>query len=521
MWLGLSLTLLGSVLLLPLAALVVNFPPWSLTHNPFDGYLMQVLRFTVWQAALSTLLSLVPGLLAARALARRPRFVGRRWLLALFGLPVVLPSIVAVFGIVSVFGYQGWINQGLAWLGAPRWDRLYGLNGILLGHVFFNLPLTIRLLLPLWERIPVEHWRLAAQLNLSGWGCFRLIEWPVVRSALTGIMGLIFLLCATSFSVIFALGGGPKATTLPVAIYESLRFDIDFAQAALLSLLQLAACIVLLCVLPSREISAPAIASRWGDHFRRDAARLGARALDGIILSLVTLFVGLPIVALVIEGTRAPWALLLFRPTFWAATATSLTVALGSAVCACLMALPLGYALSTRADGADRWLRLSGQVGLALPPIVLGAGWFLLLQGRIGQVGPLLMVLVNGVMAVPYVLRLIVPSWRSVARQYGPLSAQLGVSGWAYWRVVLWPLSRGALAPALALSMCLGLGELGVVALFGNQVLMTLPMLLYEQLSSYQTQDAAVTALVMTVLVALIFGIVDRTLGTASTRKEP
>lgn len=519
--LGVSLGLLGGVLLLPLVAMLVYFPPWSAEVGLLDAYLWQVVRFTLWQALLSTVLSIVPALLSARALARRPSFAGRRLLLTLFGLPVVLPSIVAVFGIVTVFGYQGWMNKGRVLLGMTPWEGLYGLSGILLGHVFFNLPLSIRLLLPLWERIPLEHWRLAAQLNLSGWGCFRLIEWPVLRAALPGIMGLIFLLCATSFAVIFALGGGPQATTLPVAIYESVHFDIDLAQAAMLSLLQLTLCVLLLLVLPHTDITSPGEQARWGMFARRDAALFSAKVLDAAILLGVTLFVALPVLALLIEGLLASWGTMLRQPILWKAVIMSLSVALGSALFAAIVGLPLSMALARRYHHADRWLRLSGQLGLALPPVVLGTGWFLLLQGQIGDMGPLLMVLVNGVMAVPYVLRLMVPSWRSIERQYGALSAQLGLRGWPYWRAVLWPLSRSAMAPALALSMCLGLGDLGVVALFGNQTLMTLPMLLYGQLSSYQTQDAAVTAFIMMLLVALLFWGIDRILGTSRSRKEP
>lgn len=517
----LSLVLLACVLLLPLTAMVVYFPPWSAEAGVFDAYLWQVVRFTLWQALLSTILSILLALLAARALARRPAFVGRRLLLTLFGLPVVLPSIVAVFAIVTVFGYQGWMNKGLALLGLARWEGLYGLDGILLGHVFFNLPLAIRLLLPLWERIPIEHWRLSAQLDLSGGGCFRLIEWPVLRSALPGIAGLIFLLCATSFAVIFALGGGPQATTLPVAIYESVHFDVDLAQAAMLSLLQLILCVLLLLLLPYTDTASPDEPARWGAFVRRDAANWSAIILDTSVLIFVALFVALPVLALFVEGVSASWNTMLRQPVLWEAVVTSLSVAWGSALFAAVIGLPLSMALAQRHRRTDRWLRLSGQLGLALPPVVLGTGWFLLLHGQIGRAGPLLIVIVNGMMAVPYVLRLMVPSWRSIERQYGALSAQLGLRGWAYWRAVLWPLSRSAMAPALALSMCLGLGDLGVVALFGNQTLMTLPMLLYEQLSSYQTQDAAVTALIMTLLVALLFWGIDRTLGTSRFRKEP
>ncbi|MBX4421562.1 hypothetical protein K4H00_26500, partial [Mycobacterium tuberculosis] len=68
-------------------------------------------------------------------------------------------------------------------------------------------------------------------LGMGGWARFRLIEWPVIRRNLSGIAGLIFMLCITSFTIVLTLGGGPRATTLEVAIYQSLHFDFDIARA--------------------------------------------------------------------------------------------------------------------------------------------------------------------------------------------------------------------------------------------------------------------------------------------------
>src|SRR6056297_3262574 len=86
------------------------------------------LRFTVVQAALSALLSVGLAIPVARALARR-RFKGRRGLIAVLGAPFILPVIVAVLGLLEVFGRAGWISQllGLAGL-API--RVYGLHGV-------------------------------------------------------------------------------------------------------------------------------------------------------------------------------------------------------------------------------------------------------------------------------------------------------------------------------------------------------------------------------------------------------
>ena len=84
---------------------------------------------------------------------------------------------------------------------------------------------------------------------MGGWARFRLIEWPVILRNLSGIAGLIFMLCITSFTIVLTLGGGPRATTLEVAIYQSLHFDFDIARAVSLTLLQLCLTIAVLLLL--------------------------------------------------------------------------------------------------------------------------------------------------------------------------------------------------------------------------------------------------------------------------------
>lgn len=209
-WLpGSAATLL--ILLLSLGPLVAllwqagSLAPRTLLADP---YLRHVLGFSLGQALLSTLLSLGVAIPVARALARR-RFIGRRLLLKLFGLSLVLPVIIAIFGIVAVHGKQGWLSQLLRGLGLDPGNYLYGLFGILLAHVFFNMPLAARLMLQSIESIPESSWRLASQLGMRSSHIFRLLEWPLIRGILPGLASLIFMLCFTSFTTVLALGGDP------------------------------------------------------------------------------------------------------------------------------------------------------------------------------------------------------------------------------------------------------------------------------------------------------------------------
>ncbi len=70
---------------------------------------LRAVWFTLWQAALSATLSAALAVPVARALARR-RFRGRGLLVTLLGAPFILPVIVAVLGLIAIFGRNGALN---------------------------------------------------------------------------------------------------------------------------------------------------------------------------------------------------------------------------------------------------------------------------------------------------------------------------------------------------------------------------------------------------------------------------
>ena len=89
---------------------------------------------------MSATLSCLLAIPVARALARR-QFRGRGLLVTLLGAPFLLPVIVAVLGLLAVFGRNGVLNGVLDALGLPA-VSIYGFHGVVLAHVFFNLPLV-------------------------------------------------------------------------------------------------------------------------------------------------------------------------------------------------------------------------------------------------------------------------------------------------------------------------------------------------------------------------------------------
>ena len=462
------------------------------------------IRFTVVQALWSAVLSVVLAVPVARALARR-RFVGRTALVTLLGAPFILPVIVAVLGLLTVFGRSGWLNAVLSALGLPE-VSIYGFHGVVLAHVFFNLPLATRLLLQGWQAIPAERFRLCAQLRLTPRAMFRAVEVPMLAQVVPGALALVFVICLTSFAVALTLGGGPRATTIELAIYQAFRFDFDLGRAALLSVVQLvlAAGIALLALrfVPVINIGGglDRVMPRW------DARGGVQRVLDAVVIGLAAGFLLVPLAAVILRGLAGLPAM---PAMVYLAAGNSIAVALASILVMLALALPMaGWIAGRRGGGVEA----VGLLGLSASPLMIGTGWFILINPVADPFALALPVtmLVNAMMALPFALRILVPPMRDAVQTYGRLSAMLGLRGWTLWRVLLLPRLRRQIGFAAGLTGALSMGHLGVIALFADPERVTLPLQMVRLMGAYQMEAAAGAALVLLALSLGIFWICDK-----------
>ncbi|MGF6188806.1 thiamine/thiamine pyrophosphate ABC transporter permease ThiP [Serratia sp. 2723] len=516
-WLWPGLMAAGLILLVALAAMgsLWRHAPENDWRSLWqDSYLWHVVRFTFWQALLSAVISVVPAIWLARALYRR-RFPGRNLLLRLCAMTLVLPVLVAVFGMLSVYGRQGWLATLCGWLGVNYSFSPYGLQGILLAHLFFNMPLATRLLLQALENIPTEQRQLAAQLGMNGWQQFRFVEWPALRRQILPSGALVFMLCFASFATVLSLGGGPQATTIELAIYQALSYDYDLSRAALLALIQLACCLGLV-VLSQRLSQTLPVGHTHAQRWRDPQDSLGRRIADTLFIIAALLLLLPPLLAVIIDGANQTLVTVLQQPILWQALFTSLRIALGAGIlCVVLTMMLLWSSRELKLRQRAAWgqtLELSGMVILAMPGIVLATGFFLLLSDTTGlpQSPYALVILTNALMAVPYALKVLENPMRDLAERYNPLCLSLDIHGWQRLRWIELKALRRPLAQALAFACVLSIGDFGVVALFGNEQFRTLPFYLYQQIGAYRSNDGAVTALLLLLLCFLLFTLIER-----------
>lgn len=478
----------------------------------------QIVRFTVFQAALSTLLSLVVGVLLAWSLHHQRNFSGRRILIALLSSALVIPTLVLVLGLVTVFGRNGWLNQITTSLfDFNLGSFLYGLVGILIAHVYFNGSFAARSLLNRFETIPPEKFKLCRSLGLSAWQRFYLVEWPAIRTTLPGLAVTIFLLCFTSFAIVLILGGSPRYNTLEVTIFEALKLDFDIPRALDLAVLQLIICAALVMLASgfrsiTQDIAMEGSYSQWPEPWRTGGVQKALIFVFGLVFLL-------PLGAIILDGLQADYARILGTPSFKRAFITTILIASVSSLLTLVVALLIAaakrnFTLATRMNSglfaklADRSLSFSAMLYLAVPSLVLGLGFFLLarqMPGPLNLWAAIALISANLFMALPFALTILGPAMEKTGLRYDKLSFSLGLGPLTRWRYGEWPLLRSDIGYVCALSFCMSMGDLGVIALFGSQDFATLPWYLYQMMGSYQTHDAAGVALIMLALTLLVF----------------
>ena len=483
------------------------------------------------QAFMSSVFSILLAIPASLAVARRPHWFGMQFLVLLISLAMVLPTTVAALGLLSVWGRNGFLGSFLTDLYN---FNIYGLHGVIIAHMMLNVPLVMRVMIPVLNAVHQSKWKLCALLSMTSWQRFIHVEWYAIKGVIPGLGSLIFLLCFTSFALVLILGGGPKVTTLEVEIYSAVRFEFNLMAAAGLSLIQFF-CTAIIVILMSSSflgkggvsngsaLSVTDLRTMTTSLPRFDLGSID-KVLDVLSLFIVVLLVALPVAMVAVKGINPDLFVLLQRPQFIDALKASFSVAITSALFVTILAFVMATAkanLSIKGRYADHkaasLLRVLLDQGvmlyLVIPSVVLGSAAFIVLRGLGDIFGYAFSVVViaNTLLALPFAFRLLERRLISVLMLHDRLAAQLGISGWSRLKILTLPALRHDLSLVAGLSAALSIGDLGVIALFANADFRTLPWLLYQLSGKYAADEANALAFVL-MLVTILFFTLSRVL---------
>ena len=488
---GLFFSVLGCLILVQMFLTVGSSEPVNLI---FTGSTFKLLKSATWQAFLSTILSLVIGMLCARALHRRGSYWLSEFILSTSFLALVVPSSIAALGIVAVWGRNGLLGS----LGLST-GNLYGLWMVVLAHVFFNAPLVLRVAYSTLVSQPDYYWKIIIQNNLTSWQTFRIIEWHSFQPIIIPLSSLIFLLCFTSFSIVLMLGGGPDVTTLEVSIYHAVRFSFDLPLAASLSVLQIIICSGLILV--SRplnfNVSSPKSTSQK-ELKRNDRENLTAKISDTLFLTGFFILIFLPLIALLFRLDLSSGLKLFSQNRFWDAFYTSSKLALLSSVTSVAIAVILINSRFRLAQLGNRFLSqfidFSVSFYLLMPAIVFATGCFILFREFVNlfDMAFWLVLIANVLFSLPFVTRILTPSFERILSQHDKISLQLGITGVRRFMLLTLPALHREFQLVLAISFAFSLGDLSVITLFGNHNFETLPYYLYQLFGRYGASEADV-----------------------------
>jgi len=472
---------------------------------------VETFGFTLWQALLSTLLTLAVGLPAAYLFSHF-EFPGRKFLRLITLLPFILPTVVTAVCFNSLLGPRGWLNLGLMALfnlSEPPVHILDSLPAILLAHVFYNSSLIIRIVGGAWSRLDRKLTQAARMLGADAWHTFWELTLPLLLPAIGGASLLVFLFDFTSFGVVLMLGG-PRFATLEVEIYTQALYLFNLPLAGVLSVVQLA--FTLLVAWLQNRVSLPRYGKAAMSSERANLRRPKTRAEKAFTLAVVIMLAALTLLPLLSLVTRSVVSLEadrgargevqagftlryyreLFRNTsgsiFYVPPVTAVRNSLLYAGAAMLIANLLGlltsYAL--QASGRlGRWLEPLFILPLGASAVTLGLGFVMVFRRPPWDAFsfPMLIPFAHALVALPLVLRTLLPTLRGIPDSLRQAAGTLG-AGWArVFREVDLPVMLRSLLVSMVFAFTVSLGEFGASSFLSTGQNPTIPVAIFRYIS--------------------------------------
>lgn len=542
---ALPVTFLALFFVYPLVSiLVTGLRPeghWDLsgvTKIVTDPGLRGVVWFTIWQAVVSTLLTLALGLPGAYVFARL-RFRGRSVLRAVVTVPFVLPTVVVGSAFLSVLGPRSPLNSVLEAVfgaGAPTVDLRRTVTAILIAHVFFNYAVVVRTVGGLWAHLDPRIEDAARTLGASRRTVFREITLPLLRPAIVAATSIVFLFTFTSFGVVLILGGAGLAT-IEVEIYRYTAQLLNLPVASVLAILQLVAVASALAVygrLQRRGVQQPLRSATETAHPARGRSErffLGANLLLMVVLLVVPLLVlverslasadGYSLDAYRALSTSRRGSLLFVPP--WEAVRNSVVFATAATVLALVVGGLASIAVTIREGRLARAFDSALMLPLGTSAVTIGFGFLIALDQPPLDLrsSPVLVPIAQALIATPFVVRTLLPVARSIDRRLREAAAVLGAPPARIWREIDLPILMRAGLVAAGFAFAISLGEFGATVFIARVNLPTLPIAIFRFLGQPGAlnfgQAMAMATILMAVTATAILAIERARFGRAGT----
>lgn len=474
---------------------------------------LAALRFSVSQAAMSTLLAVLIGLPGAYFVATYA-FAGRKPFLSLAAVPFCLPPILVILAFILYYGKNGWFNRALAVAGVGPLSNgfLYSFWGLVTVHAFYNFPIIVQNVGSVWSRLPKSREEAARTMGANRVRAFVAGSLPQLLPSLLQSASLVFLFCFFSFTIVLVFGG-LSGSTLEVGIYRAIRFTGDRQRALALAAAQTSVALLAASGFEFFGRKGPEASKGFGAVAPKKRPQGVARAAIATYELLIIVFFLGPLFALAAEAFTVRDSLAgaarfgfgtfvrLLGPgtPLIRALLNSLTLSGLAAILATLFGAAFSatehYARSGR---RSTWIAL---LPLALSPAIVAAG----LSALFGSGGRAVIVLGQLSIVWPFVARSMEAAYGSLEREKSEAARTLGASPFRAFYLADLPLVMPSLASASAFAFSMTMGDANIPLLLGGGKFETLPLLLYRLTSSYRFSEACAVGIVLAIATSVAF----------------
>ncbi len=237
--LGVTLSILSLVVLIPLASLVVytaKISPAEIWETITRPRVLASFRVSFFTALIASAVNAVMGVILAWVLVRY-QFPLKRVLDGMIELPFALPTAVAGIALTSLTADTGMIGKFFARFGI---QIAYTKVGITVAMIFVGIPFVVRSVQPVLEKLDPSYEEAAGVLGASRTKIFWKVIFPEIRPAMLTGFGLAFGRCIGEYgSVVFIAGNQPFQTEITPLIIMSKLQEFDYPSATAIALVML------------------------------------------------------------------------------------------------------------------------------------------------------------------------------------------------------------------------------------------------------------------------------------------
>ena len=483
-WLCISILVLAAII--PLLS-TLNFYSYNFA-NQFSDYYLRITYFSLLQATLSSIISVILGIVLAHLLFKHRYIHGIYYLINSLGVVFVLPTILIVLGIVSIYGSLEFLS-------------LYGLFGILIAHITLNIPFVSRILFQSLSDISSSEWMLAKHVNLDGLGLFKVVEWPIIKKNIPSLFLIVFFICFVSFIPVLVLGGGPKFSTLEVAIYQSIIFDFNFDKGLNLLFIQLAICLFLFVAIFSNFKSKNFILNE-----NREFQLLNNYSIkyffEYMVMFAVLIFIFSPILIIIVNGFSMLLDVLI-APYFWKSLLTTFYISFFSGLLSIVLIYGSLLFINTKNKTGEIYLYAL----IIISPAIMSVGYYIFLNNYIPfKIANIYIVIfLNAVFTLPFAYNFLAPSFFRMIQEHSELSKSIGIVGLRKFMFVDWPRLKEPIVSAFCVASILSASDLVIISFFGTNSLSTLTQTIYRLMGSYRVEESQAVALLLLIYCFIYF----------------